>query len=464
MTRAVLRTHIDPPSSTPEAPERAGDGRLGARSAWRSLSTAFAAASLALVASGCPGGGGPLPDGGALDGGSGDGGLGPIVFDDNVEADTTWGPTAPAGDCDVVVKSKPVRVEATLTVLPGTKVCFEANTGLLVEETGALNAVGTASERITFTGKSETQGYWMGIAIRSNNNANVLDGVDVRFAGSSTPFCCGFSEGTETARAALLVGDGSTGALLTLARSRVSDSGGMGLFVFKDSRLPGFVENVFAANAGAPLAVPLVVVNDLDAASVYSGGTSPNGKRIVRVIPYAPTTADVVMKKLDVPYGMSEGFADEDFDVRAALTIQAGVRLEFEAQGGLLVREAGRLVTAGTLAERIILTGRSATPGFWKGVALLGLANALTQTSITHGGSDTTFCCGFFEPNSGGGTGSSTKAALVVGDSGSAASVTLTDVAVTHSKNRGVSKLNGTVVQAGANNLTESNGAVNLGL
>ncbi len=389
--------------------------------------------------------GGSNPDGGTVNGGNVD-----LTVSEDITADTTWAAT-PA-DCDILV-TKEIKVMANLTIAAGARVCFQADTGLMIAKTGSLHAVGTMAARITLTGTSATPGYWKGVALLSNNSANALHFVDVSYAGSNTTFCCGFVTNGEDVKAAVVVGDEGTGALVSIQNSTLRDSGAMGVFAFGGSRLTGFATNLFSNNAGAPLALSLAAVEDLDVASVYSGGAAVNGKNVVRVLHFTDVTSAVTMKKLDVPYGMSEGAANQVFNIGAALTINEGARLEFEANSGLLIAATGQLTVAGTSGDHVVLTGRSPTAGFWKGVATLSGINTMSYTDITFGGNDSPFCCGFLSPFT---------AALVIGDSSTTANVTISDVTVTQSKNRGVGVLKGVLTQTGTNDLVTGNGQVNM--
>jgi hypothetical protein len=355
-------------------------------------------------------------------------------------------------DCDVVVK-KVIHIKSAVTVQPGTKVCADANAGLQVAETGSLHAVGTDTQRILFTGNSPTPGFWRGISFESNNVANALEFADVSYAGGNDSFCCNYFLGSEDVKAAVLV----WGGRLSMKSSVVSQSGKYGLFVGETGTLGGFTANRFEHNALSPVTIFMNHIGSLDTATVYSGGENPNGKNFIRVLNGQPLITAQTFKKLDVPYGLGEGSAGSVFSLKANVTLEAGTRLEFEANSGFLVEAEGRLTSNGTASNRVTLTGRSATPGFWKGVAFLSIGNALTHTDVDYGGNNSSFCCGFFESS-----GPDTKANLVIGDYHTSASVTLTNVNARNSANRGVSRLMGTVTQSGTNDLTTGNAQANL--
>jgi hypothetical protein len=399
--------------------------------------------ALVLLFTGCLIGPGPLPT---------DGGL---AVRDDITTETTWVP-GPAA-CDVVVADV-VRVRARLTIAAGTTVCFNANAGLLVEATGALSAVGTTDNRIVFTSTTATPGAWRGLAFLSNDIANALHFTDITYAGSPEEFCCGFFDGSGAVRGAVVVGDVSKAARVSIQNTTISSSAAMGITAQKGSRLIGFENNTFRLNGGFPVSLSLSAATDLDSRSVYSGGAMANMTNAVRLLDFnEKTESPVTLRKLDVPYAMNTGFAGKVFDIGALLTIEAGTRLEFEANSGLLILPTGSLRIEGTATARVTLTGRSPTTGFWKGVAVNSLTNQMAFTDLTFAGSDSEFCCGFFEPG-----GSSTKAGLVIGDISSSGAVAFSNSTITQSRFRGVSVLRGTFTPTGTNDITTGNGSPNL--
>jgi hypothetical protein len=76
---------------------------------------------------------------------------------------------------------------ATLTIAPGTTLVFSDIGGIEVWDDGALNAVGTTTDGITFTGETQTAGAWYGIYfVNSNQVDNVFDYVTVEYGGGTT--------------------------------------------------------------------------------------------------------------------------------------------------------------------------------------------------------------------------------------------------------------------------------------
>ena len=75
----------------------------------------------------------------------------------------------------------------TLTLEPGVVFVFGDDAGVLVQDTGALKAVGTPQAPILFTGEQNAQGYWEGISyFESGSRDNVLEYAEVRNGGSGS--------------------------------------------------------------------------------------------------------------------------------------------------------------------------------------------------------------------------------------------------------------------------------------
>ena len=79
----------------------------------------------------------------------------------------------------------------------------------------------------------------------------------------------------------------------------------------------------------------------------------------------------------------------------AQLTIEPGVRIEFQADAGLFIDgNASSLVAAGTSADPIVMTGEQQQAGYWRGVGFESnnIQNEMTWVEIGYGGgSDWTF-------------------------------------------------------------------------
>jgi hypothetical protein len=321
--------------------------------------------------------------------------------------------------CGTYTISNDIKISSAMTILPGTTVKFTGEGGLLITETGSLNATGTADKPITLTGVTATTGSWLGLAFRSNDPANKLIHVNISFAGSKA-FCCDYFEAASQ-KASVLLGGATLASpvQVTIQNTMVSRSGGYGVYLFKTGSLPGFSSNSFKANTQASVSLPLSRIDQLDTASVYSGAGEPNTEQFVRVLQADnDTNLAQSIKKLDVAYRMSAGVSGQDMVYKGALTINAGAILEFESDSGLSIDNTGSLTVNGLSTEPVVFKGRTATKGYWKGINITSLGNTINFATIRDAGSST-FCCA---------QNAAAKAGISIGDTlGGAAAVTVSN-------------------------------------
>lgn len=82
-------------------------------------------------------------------------------------------------------------------------------------------------------------------------------------------------------------------------------------------------------------------------------------------------------------------------DVTAALSIQAGTVIQFEENSGIGVYDGGSLKMVGTSAEPIILRGKEAIAGYWRGIHIEtnSFNNLFDYVNISDAGSNYVYCC-----------------------------------------------------------------------
>ncbi|MFH4964793.1 right-handed parallel beta-helix repeat-containing protein [Gaetbulibacter sp. M235] len=81
--------------------------------------------------------------------------------------------------------TKPIKLQAKLTIKPGVKVIFSENAALTVTASGAFITEGGDQEqsRIYLTSEAETPGNWVGIYFQSNNPINKIINTSLEYAG-----------------------------------------------------------------------------------------------------------------------------------------------------------------------------------------------------------------------------------------------------------------------------------------
>ncbi|WPP51744.1 IPT/TIG domain-containing protein [Catalinimonas niigatensis] len=143
-------------------------------------------------------------------------------------------------------------VERALTILPGVIMEFETASGIklgnpsadCVDNTGSLNAVGTADSPITFKGVTEGQGTWRGIGINSSTSANHLAFCEISGGGSEQMYNAG-GQGNIVMQCA---------ATLTVENCIIIDSGAWGIDFVSGGNALNETDNTFDNNASGDIA------------------------------------------------------------------------------------------------------------------------------------------------------------------------------------------------------------------
>ncbi|MDM8004683.1 MAG: hypothetical protein QUV05_00820 [Phycisphaerae bacterium] len=104
------------------------------------------------------------------------------VYGGEVDSPQTW----QGIDADYLFDSSDVYVHADLTIAAGATLVFGQSRAMYVYEDGSLNAVGTLTAPITFTGRQTTAGYWQGLEYYYSTSANnVLNHVTIEYGGGN---------------------------------------------------------------------------------------------------------------------------------------------------------------------------------------------------------------------------------------------------------------------------------------
>ncbi|GHA70035.1 PKD domain-containing protein [Pontibacter akesuensis] len=274
---------------------------------------------------------------------------------------------------DYVVTNN-IQVKARLVVQPGVIIEFEADKGLEIMHQGFMTAKGTAAQKIIFTGKTKTPGFWKGILFDTNNPLNELDYVEVTYAGSST-----MRDMPENVTANVgITGTDITAAVVSIKNSSFTNANGYGLYVL--GQFGVFANNTFSGNSGLPLYVTAGQVYKLDAASTFSGtkgiGIGGTLHQQVRGVTWP------------LLQGGTSYVAVHDLNIEGGVTVAPGVTVEFMADKALYVRPSGSLTAKGTAASPITFTGLSKTKGYWKGIMVMSgnQLNEMDHVTVSYGG------------------------------------------------------------------------------
>ncbi len=263
---------------------------------------------------------------------------------------------------------------ALLTVNPGVVIRFTGVNGwIIVEENAGLKMVGTAENPIILTGpvNNSNKGSWGGIEYHSARADNLMEYVSVINAGS----------GTYDAAV-----DIEPDARLSIRNSRISGSGGDGLYVM--GNLTSFVNNVITECFKAP-----VVLENIDSAPVLDEASQliGNENSFVEISNgFRDTqTADMSLKNLTVPYLFRSGVYFE-----RKLTLAPGTSFLFDNNSFIEFESSATLIANGTSLLPITFSHIDGTEGAWQGIFLYsGLANSMQYCVIEHGGSYFNYPC-----------------------------------------------------------------------
>ena len=291
----------------------------------------------------------------------------------NINTDTTWLLTS--SPYDVCAAGVTVGPTATLTIQPGVTVQFVQAAGnkLNVNYGGALSAVGTLTQPITFTGIVATPGSWGGISALATVTPSLVNLSHVTLAYG----------GVNGSSGAQLYADR---AVVTVTHSLIRDGGGHGVYVAYNNTQTDIHDTSFLSNASNAIQLNQprtdILMSGLSAqgngvnAVFIAGSTTMNGRRrwAFTGIPYV----------INAPVTLVAG------DV---LSIEPGTELQFTAAGWLAIH--GEFKAIGLPNAPITLTGQIKTPGAWHGLSVNGAVvdQAIAQldyVTVEYGGSNLT--------------------------------------------------------------------------
>lgn len=359
---------------------------------------------------------------------SGGGGVGTCDLSGTIDTQVTLSP----GDCSPyrVVDDLTISDSGKLIIEPGTTLEFAQDAGLTVSGHGALVAVGTATDKIVFTGASKVRGYWDGITFDAANSFdNELKYVEIEYAGAEERWDGG---AYGDYRAAV---DVQTGSRLKMTYSLVRESLGSGLFIDTgtyfgtDDLADGdFAHNTITANASYPVIMYCKQVGFLDASNDFTGNdTNYDFVRFAGGYEYVDTQT---WQRLNVPYLVKSQTSVDDGE---KLTIAPGTELVFEQDAGLeAYGSAAAIYAVGTPSEPIIFTAKQQVNGYWAGLHFNdsdSVDNVLRYVVVEYGGSSNTFL------------GADDRGNIVVSSSGNASHqrITIENSTIQHSAAWGIS-------------------------
>ena len=286
----------------------------------------------------------------------------------NISTDTIWNL---AGSPYVICGTFPPTVDpgVTLTIEPGVVVEFAQNSHLDIQ--GTLQAIGTPTQPVTFTGSVKTAGSWSGLRVNSFGASPAqahLDQVILEYGGSGA------------SGAQIYIDNG----LVSLTSSILRNGGAYGIYVWgddnpvvADTRIEGHASDV-AYLAGAR--------SDLSFSSLTALN---NHQNIIRVGGYSNMSGERTWQNAGIPYLFVGSAGNQRGDT---LTIEPGTEIRFAPS--ITLEIGGALNATGLPDQPILFTGQTPTPGAWYGLQVQGTTRAATAifdfATIEYGGNGVT--------------------------------------------------------------------------
>lgn len=281
-----------------------------------------------------------------------------------------------------------VSLKSYLAIDAGAKFDFAEDIALIVESTGVLHAVGTASNMIEFTSKKASSGiFWKGISFASADARNELTYAKVTYAGNSkfTAFANFVDKKTNIAM--------MSGAKLTLQNSEVTNGNGYGVYVRYGS-FTTFASNTFADNTFADVGLQANQAKSIDGATTFSN----NGNYPVEVY-----NGDNDLSEVSTWTKLSSGAYHilNDLYVENGLTLDPGVKVELDEDVKIIVENSGYFVVNGNASNHIVLTtSNEAGQIRWGGVSIKtgDARNSFDYAEVNYAGGTTQSLSNFETP------------------------------------------------------------------
>jgi hypothetical protein len=324
-----------------------------------------------------------------------------------------------------------LEINSGVKIAPGATFEFATDEAMYVRAGGGyLIAKGTAGQKITFTGKDKTKGFWKGIMVTSPSIQNEIDFIEVAYAGSSP------LTGVNVKSNLVLYGNSSTPSKVKLTNSSFTNGAGYGLYAQNGAILAAFANNVASNNAGTAAFVYADQLGMLDAASKFNSGNGYNGVQ---------TEGETETEGAEATWPSftdgSKYLVTQDLEINSGVIIAPGATFEFASDEGMYVRAGGGyLIAKGTAGQKITFTGKDKTKGFWKGIMVTSPSprNEFEYTEVAYAGSTSLI-------------GVSKLANLVLyGNSSTPANAKITNSSFTNGKGVGLYVENGAIVNADA--------------
>ena len=292
---------------------------------------------------------------------------------------------APTGaDCDYYL-ARQINLKAELVVMPGTRIVAAEGAMFRVEDSGSVQAVGTADERIEFVGEKAVLGSWYGFCFMGDHRESRFDHVDIVWAGGV------YAVGVRLCRAGIAGSVSSGGEPVHVTNSLVLGAYTSGIDATRFT-LGEFSNNVLAGHVEYGLRVSPSNAGRLDASTDYTGAgvvygdgsSAANGRPYVFLASEEQANTDGIQEWQDigVPYYVTRderpyATSAMNFEPGTQTLIHAGVEIVIAEMGGgqpgfWIVNDFAVLALAGEPGNEVVIRGEVDEPGVWEGIWMYG--------------------------------------------------------------------------------------------
>lgn len=271
--------------------------------------------------------------------------------------------------------NEPLFTDHNLIIEPNVAISFGENGSLSITSNGSIQAIGTETSQILFTGEVKIKGSWAGIIINSSSLKNRFEYCTFEYAGKAK-----WNNGIQGALSTWV------GASMAVNNCRFFKNKAFGIETYYNSvNLTGFENNTFSEN-DRPLSIAPGSYHQLG-----QGNTYEDLENIITIQEYTlfenwQTDVTYTWKDQGVPIRIN-------FNMRVSdntMEIDSNVVLEF-SESGYIEFNGGYLRAKGTPTAPILFTGVDQTPGSWPGIYVGftdGVQNTMEHCIIEYAGSE----------------------------------------------------------------------------
>lgn len=246
--------------------------------------------------------------------------------------------------------TKPIKLDAKLTISPGVRVAFAENAALTVTTSGTFVSEGGVEEekKVYLVGQNAIPGFWAGILFQSDSELNILKYTVVNHAGAANELYA--------SKAALWMDNFSK---LSVENATFQDNDGLQIYVAPDALINTFITNYFMGSleVGHVMALPVHEVKKIQPGNQFWNG-------------------DIAVTTSYLDSGETIAWGQYYYTLLEDLKIIDGTTLELPQYAVIKVSQdkqiaamnGGAIKALGTDGKWVEFKGVENVAGYWKGI------------------------------------------------------------------------------------------------